>query len=182
MYPSVYLLIGSPFCHAVPRTPPDLPAGLHGQTTLPRPRASAAANVRVHLQDPRACGAAHLFNLAPDRRRTQLQERHGRRRVAGNPNPNPNPRCLLVPSHRVNLLISRPTDAGLSFKSGTAAGAWQVPPSFISHIYTGISSKGFALTWYRALTWYFLRLSPPRTHFKPWKAVGTRGRGSLAAR
>ena len=43
-------------------------------------------------------------------------------------------------------------------------------------------SKEFALTWYRALTWYFLRLSPPRTHFKPWKAVGTRGRGSLAAR
>jgi len=43
-------------------------------------------------------------------------------------------------------------------------------------------SKGFALTWYRALTWYFLRLSSPRTHFEPWTAVGTRGRGSLAAR
>ena len=43
------------------------------------------------------------------------------------------------------------------------------------------SSKAFALTWYRALTRYSLRLSPPRTHFEPWKAVGTRGRGSLAA-
>jgi len=43
-------------------------------------------------------------------------------------------------------------------------------------------SKAFALTWYRALTWYSLRLSPPRTHFEHWKAVGTRGRGSLAAR
>ena len=29
---------------------------------------------------------------------------------------------------------------------------------------------------------YVLRLSSPRTHFEPWKAVGTRGRGSLAAR
>ena len=43
-------------------------------------------------------------------------------------------------------------------------------------------SKAFALTWYRALTWYFLRLSSLRTYFEPWKAVGTRGRGSLAAR
>ena len=43
-------------------------------------------------------------------------------------------------------------------------------------------SKAFALTWYRALTWYSLRLSPPRTHFEPWKAVSTWGRGSLAAR
>jgi len=42
-------------------------------------------------------------------------------------------------------------------------------------------SKGFALTWYRALTWYFLCLSSLRTHFKPWKALDTRGRGSLAA-
>jgi len=44
------------------------------------------------------------------------------------------------------------------------------------------SSKGFALTWYRALTWYFLHVSSPRTNFEPWKAVGTRGRGSLTAR
>ena len=50
------------------------------------------------------------------------------------------------------------------------------------YMYAYIHSKGFALTWYRALTWYFLRLSPPRTHGKPWKAVGTRGRGSFAAR
>ena len=41
------------------------------------------------------------------------------------------------------------------------------------------SSKAFALTWYRALTWYFLGLSSPRTHFEPWKAVGTRGRAPL---
>jgi len=45
-----------------------------------------------------------------------------------------------------------------------------------------VCCKGFDLTWCRALTWYFPRLSPPRSHFKPWKAVGTRGRGSLAAR
>ena len=45
-----------------------------------------------------------------------------------------------------------------------------------------LSSKGFALTWYRALTCYFPRLSSLRTHFEPWKAVCTRGRGSLAAR
>jgi len=45
-----------------------------------------------------------------------------------------------------------------------------------------LNSKGFALTWYRALTWYSLRLNPPRTHFEPGKAVGTQGRGSLAAR
>jgi len=44
------------------------------------------------------------------------------------------------------------------------------------------SNKALALIWYRALTWYSLRLSPPRTHFEPWKAVGTRGRGSLTAR
>jgi len=43
-------------------------------------------------------------------------------------------------------------------------------------------SKAFALTWYRALTWYFLGLSSPRTHFEPWKTVGTRGRAPLAAR
>jgi len=43
-------------------------------------------------------------------------------------------------------------------------------------------SKAFALTCSRALTWYFLRLSSPRMHVEPWKAVGTRGRGSLAAR
>jgi len=42
--------------------------------------------------------------------------------------------------------------------------------------------KALALIWYRALTWYILRLSSPRTHFESWKAVGTRGRGSLAAR
>jgi len=42
--------------------------------------------------------------------------------------------------------------------------------------------QAFALTWYRALIWYSLRLSPPRTHFEPWKAVSTRGRGSLAVR
>jgi len=35
--------------------------------------------------------------------------------------------------------------------------------------------KAFAQTWYRALTWYFLGLSSPRTHFEPWKAVGTQG-------
>jgi len=46
----------------------------------------------------------------------------------------------------------------------------------------GEHSKALALIWYRALTWYSLRLSSPRTHFEPWKAVGTRGRGSLAAR
>ena len=44
-------------------------------------------------------------------------------------------------------------------------------------------SKGFALTWYyRSLTWYFLCLSSLRTHFEPRNAVGTRRRGSLAAR
>jgi len=43
-------------------------------------------------------------------------------------------------------------------------------------------SKAFALTWYRALTWYFLGLISPRTHFEPWKAVGTRGRTPRAAR
>jgi len=43
-------------------------------------------------------------------------------------------------------------------------------------------SKWFALIWYRALTWYFLRVSSLLTHFEPWTAVGTRGRGSLAAR
>jgi len=35
-------------------------------------------------------------------------------------------------------------------------------------------SKAVALIWYRALTWYVLRLSSPRTHSEPWKAVGTR--------
>ena len=35
-------------------------------------------------------------------------------------------------------------------------------------------SKALALIWYRALTWYSLRLRPLRTHFEPWKAVGTR--------
>jgi len=45
------------------------------------------------------------------------------------------------------------------------------------HLY----SKALALIWYRALTWYRVPWSPPRTHFEPWKAVGTRGRGSLAA-
>jgi len=45
------------------------------------------------------------------------------------------------------------------------------------------SSKAFALTWYRALTWYSLRVSPPEHTFRALeKAVGTRGRGSLAAR
>ena len=43
------------------------------------------------------------------------------------------------------------------------------------------SSKALALICYRALTWYSLRLSPPRTHSEPWKAVGTRGRVSFAA-
>ena len=43
-------------------------------------------------------------------------------------------------------------------------------------------SKGFVLTWNRALTWYFLRVSSLRTHLEPWTAVDTRGRGSLAAR
>jgi len=47
---------------------------------------------------------------------------------------------------------------------------------------TTTTSKVFALIWYRALIWYFLRLSSPRTHFEPWKAIGTRGRGSPAAR
>jgi len=45
----------------------------------------------------------------------------------------------------------------------------------------GMGSKAFAPTWYRALTWYSVPWSPPRTHFEPWKAVGTWGRGSLAA-
>jgi len=43
------------------------------------------------------------------------------------------------------------------------------------------TSKGFAQTWYLALTWYFLRLSSLRTHFEPWKAVGTQRSDSLAA-
>jgi len=38
-------------------------------------------------------------------------------------------------------------------------------------------SKAFALTWYRALTWHYRRLSSPRTHSEPWKAAGTRGGG-----
>jgi len=38
-------------------------------------------------------------------------------------------------------------------------------------------SKGFALTWYRALTWYILRVSSLRTHFEPWTAVVTLGGG-----
>jgi len=45
-----------------------------------------------------------------------------------------------------------------------------------------VSSKEFALAWYRALTLYFLRVSSLRPHFEPWTAVGTRVRGSLAAR
>jgi len=45
-----------------------------------------------------------------------------------------------------------------------------------------LSSKAFDLTLCRALTWYSLRLSLPRTHFETWKAAGLRGRGSLAAR
>jgi len=44
------------------------------------------------------------------------------------------------------------------------------------------SSKGFALTRYRALTLYFLCLSSARSHFEPWTAVATRRRGPLAAR
>ena len=36
-----------------------------------------------------------------------------------------------------------------------------------------VCSKGFALTWYRALTWYFLRVSSLRTHLEPWTASGT---------
>ena len=43
-------------------------------------------------------------------------------------------------------------------------------------------SKAFARTWYCALIWYSLHLSSPRTHSKPWNAVGTRGRVSRAAR
>jgi len=45
----------------------------------------------------------------------------------------------------------------------------------------GRYSKGFALTWYRALTWSLFRVSSQRTHFEPWTAVSTRERGSLAA-
>ena len=44
----------------------------------------------------------------------------------------------------------------------------------------GESSKAFALTWYRALIWYRVCWGLPRTYFEPWKAVGTRVRGSLA--
>ena len=50
------------------------------------------------------------------------------------------------------------------------------------HMYVCIYNNALVLIWYRALTWYSLRLSPPRTHFEPWKAVGTRERDSLAAR
>ena len=50
------------------------------------------------------------------------------------------------------------------------------------YVYMYKYSKGFALTWYRALTWYFLCVSSLRTHLEPWIANGTRGRGSLAAR
>jgi len=54
---------------------------------------------------------------------------------------------------------------------------------YVCSVYrTYVCNKALALIWYRALIWYFLRLSPPRTHFEPWKAVGTRGRGSLTAR
>jgi len=49
-------------------------------------------------------------------------------------------------------------------------------------VHSFVSSKALARTWYRTLTWHSLRLSPPRTHFEPWKAVGTRGRSSLTAR
>ena len=45
-----------------------------------------------------------------------------------------------------------------------------------------VYSKALALIWYRALIWYSIRLSPPRTHLEPWKAVDTRGKGSLTAR
>jgi len=38
-------------------------------------------------------------------------------------------------------------------------------------------SKGVALTRYRALTWYLLRVSSLRTHLEPWTAVDTRGGG-----
>ena len=70
---------------------------------------------------------------------------------------------------------------------GVYLGLTRNPPSALFWIRRipwrgSLCSKGFALTWYRALTWYFLRLSSLRTHFEPWKAVGTRGRGSPAAR
>ena len=42
-------------------------------------------------------------------------------------------------------------------------------------------SKGFTLTWYRALTWYFHCVSSLRMHLEPRIAVGTRRGGSLAA-
>ena len=50
-----------------------------------------------------------------------------------------------------------------------------VPPNMYIHTH----SRGFSLTWYRALTWYFLRvMSSLRTHLEPWTAVDTPGRGS----
>ena len=73
-----------------------------------------------------------------------------------------------------------------TYELGVYPGLARDPPSALCILdRRGIrtsTSKAFALTWYRALCWYFLRLSSPRTHFKPWKAVGTRERGSLAAR
>ena len=50
-----------------------------------------------------------------------------------------------------------------------------------TYMYIGLT-RGLSLTWYGGLTCYFLHLSSLRMHFEPWKAVGTRGRNSLAAR
>jgi len=36
----------------------------------------------------------------------------------------------------------------------------------VSHDVTVSNSKGFALTWYRALTWYCVRWNPPPKHFE----------------
>jgi len=58
----------------------------------------------------------------------------------------------------------------------------KAPTADVSAAVAEVSSKALARNWYRALTGYSLRLSPPRTHFEPWKAVGTRGRGSRTAR
>jgi len=99
-----------------------------------------------------------------------------------------------LPGHVVDVRTTR-SDAGLCEQAAWVAGSSLVVSPHGAHLVNALwidpnatllevrrYSKGFALTWYRALTWYFLCLSSLRTFLEPWTAVDTRGRGSLAAR
>jgi len=67
--------------------------------------------------------------------------------------------------------------------SVASCGPLSVPVSCDIHSLSVVRRLCCGALAHRALTWYFLCLSSLRTHFKPWKAVGTRGEGgSLAAR